>query len=74
MEQHSWGDQDLAKTMKDAGLSLQEFDCTGVVDYYSLPNLIATMRTNQYSLADEILATPLLTLKEAYTNDSQETI
>lgn len=34
------------------------------VDYHSLPNLVLTMRANRYTLVDEILATPLLTMKE----------
>ncbi len=42
---------------------LQEFDLGAGTDFYSLPNLIKTMRTNRYSLVDEILTSPLLTLK-----------
>lgn len=61
-----WGDRDLAVTMKDAGFDLQEFKLGNSIDYYSLPNLVESMRTNQYSLVDEIFATPLLTLKEAF--------
>jgi len=52
----------LDNTMKAAGFDLQEFDLSGKVDYYSLPNLVATMRENRYSMIDEIMATPLLTL------------
>lgn len=43
-----------------ARIVLDRFDLTGGVDYYSLPNLCLTMRTNRYSLADEIMATPLV--------------
>ena len=53
---------DLANTMRAAGHDLQEFDLRGGVDYYSLPNVVQTMRTNRYSLVDEIMATPLLDL------------
>jgi hypothetical protein len=42
-----------------------KFDLRGGVDYYSLPNLVQTMRTNRFSLVDEIYATPLLTMTEA---------
>lgn len=49
-----------------AGLALQEFDLTRGVDYYSLPNLIQTMRTNRFSLVDEILAQPLLRLEDVF--------
>jgi hypothetical protein len=38
------------------------FDLTGGVDYYSLPNIVKTMRVNRYSLIDEIMETPLKTL------------
>jgi hypothetical protein len=64
------GDHDLAKQFKDHRLDLQEFDLSGGFDFYSLPNLVATMRTNRYSLADEILATPLLTLKDVLKEDA----
>lgn len=45
------------------GGTITEFDLRRGVDFYSLPNLVTTMRTNRYSLVDEIMATPLLTLK-----------
>ncbi len=41
---------------------VQKFDCRVNGDYYSLPNMVQTMRTNRYSLVDEIMAVPLLTL------------
>lgn len=53
--------------MKHMGMwnfPVEAFDLTSRMDYYSLPNLVQTMRTNRYSLADEILATPLVTVKE----------
>jgi hypothetical protein len=44
---------------------MQTFDLRdGKTDYYSIPNLVQTMRSNQYSLVDEIMATPLLSLSE----------
>jgi hypothetical protein len=52
-----------------AGHDFQEFDLTGSdIDFYSLPNLVSTMRTNRYSLIDEILGTRLLKLGDAYKN------
>lgn len=72
-KQTGWGDRDLAESMKQAGLDLQEFDMKGV-DYYSIPNLVAMMRTNKYSLVDEIMATPLLTLDEVFKNKSKVAI
>jgi hypothetical protein len=50
------------------GHEMQEFDCTVGFDYYSLPNLVATMRTNRYSLADEIMASKLLKLTDVIKN------
>lgn len=41
----------------------QEIDFRNA-DYYSLPNLMQTMRTGRYGLLDEVLATDLLTLDE----------
>ena len=47
------------KTMK---VELSVIDLMGGIDYYSIPNLVQTMRTNKFSLADEIMETPLLKL------------
>jgi hypothetical protein len=48
-----------------AGIDVQTFDFTqGKVDYYSLPNIVRTMRTSRYSLVEEIMRMPLLTLDE----------
>lgn len=56
----------LTRECAAAGFALIEFDIRGTVDFYSLPNLIATMRTNRYGLVDEILATPLLRLEDVF--------
>lgn len=62
------GDQPkLVASMSSAGLDMQVFDLRGhETDYYALPNLVQTMRTNRYSLVDEILEVKLLTLTDAY--------
>lgn len=57
---------DLARTMSQAGLEMQEFDLRGGVDYYSLPNVIRTMRVSRYSLTDEIMGTPLRTVDDVF--------
>jgi len=49
------------------GIDLQTFDLTHGVDYYSLPNLVQTMRVGRYQLLDDILATPLRRLDEVLT-------
>lgn len=59
------GDPDYISTRcEQAGIEVTHFDVKEA-DYYSLPNLVKTMRANRYGLADEIMATPLLTLGEA---------
>lgn len=47
------------------GLEMHTFEIPSNVDYYSLPNIVQTMRVNRYSLVDEIMATPLLTVADA---------
>lgn len=60
------GDLPFGQSCHHSGIEVQTFDLGKTVDYYSLPNLIQTMRTSRYSLVDEILATPLLTLDEVF--------
>lgn len=48
-----------------SGIAVTEFDMRDKnVDHYSIPNMVQTMRTNRYSLVDEIMATPLLTVAQ----------
>lgn len=54
------------------GHDIQVFDIRHETDYYSLPNLVATMRTNRYSLVDEIMATKLLHLKDVFKSERKE--
>ena len=42
----------------------------GKVDYYSLPNVIATLRTNRYSMVDEIMGVPLLKMTDALRKEN----
>jgi hypothetical protein len=51
------------ESINKAGIEMQTFDIRGT-DYYALPNMAKTMRSNQYSLVDEILATPLKQLSD----------
>lgn len=49
--------------MEAAGFDMQIFDLRKkTVDAYSIPNLVQSMRTNRYSLVDEIMETRLLKL------------
>jgi hypothetical protein len=59
----------LLSSMKALGFDIQIFDLRrGVVDYYSLPNLIKTMSTKRYGLVDQIMETPLLRLRNVFRN------
>lgn len=64
------GDRDaFSGFLKRAGIELQTFDLRqSRIDYYSIPNLVQTMRSNPYSMVDEIMATPLLSLSEVLRN------
>jgi len=44
----------------------------GTFDYYSLPNLVATMGTRRYGLLDKIMETPLLTTDEVFNRKKGE--
>lgn len=51
----------LSRRLEADSIDYQRFDLDkGPVDYYSLPNLVQTMRTSRYGLVDEIMDTPLL--------------
>lgn len=55
----------LTPYMQRAGLEMTTFDLRGSkIDYYSVVNTIQTLRSNQYSLVEEILSTPLLSLND----------
>ena len=71
---HCEGDNPaLIKTMNTAGIDMQVFDMKKQkVDYYSLPNLIKTMRTNRYSLVDEVMQSKLLKLEDVFKSTHME--
>jgi hypothetical protein len=57
------GHAGFKEAVNKAGIEMQTFDISGgKIDYYSVVNTVATLRSNTYSLVDEIMATPLLTL------------
>lgn len=60
---HVKGEEDvLTNNLERNKIASQKFELGGSVDYYALPNLVQSMRTNRYSLVQEIFDTPLLTL------------
>jgi len=70
------GDQDIfTHNCGVKSVPLSTFDLTNVasLDYYSVANLVQTMRMNRYSLYQQIMDTPLLTLAEVFkTKESEE--
>lgn len=63
----------LADYCKSSQIDLQTFELVqrgfvAAVDYYSIPNLVQTMRTNKFSLVDEIMTTPLVGLHNVFKN------
>lgn len=60
---HFAGDRNvLTQNCEKNGIDVHMFPISSDADYYSIPNLVQTMRTNRYNLVDEILSTPLLSL------------
>jgi hypothetical protein len=50
---------------------IEKFDMKhGQIDYYSLPNIITTLRTNKYSMVDEIMGVPLLKMADALRKEN----
>jgi len=61
------GDTDtMTGSMDSIGVGVEVFPIPQDFDYFSLPNLAQTMRVSRYSLIDEVLATPLLTLDQVF--------
>lgn len=64
----------LGAACADVSIDIQTYDLRSQpVDYYSLPNLVQTMRASRYSLLNEIMETPLLTLADVFKNQKAET-
>ena len=52
------------QSISNSGIEIQTFKVAGNTDYYSIVNTVATLRSNRYSLIDEIMATPLISLSD----------
>jgi len=66
------GDGDhLSSYCKSDHIPLEYFDMTRV-DYYSIPNLVATMKTSRYSLMDEIMNFPLLNFDKIFKKKGEK--
>lgn len=60
---HVPGDRNVLGCQK---VQMTKFELGSKVDYYQIPNLIQTMRTSKYSLVEEIMDVPLLTINDVY--------
>jgi len=70
---HCDGDSNaLSGSMKASGIDMQVFEMGHKPDFYSLPNIVTTMRTNRYSLVDEVMGSKLLTLADVFKHVGQE--
>lgn len=64
------GDPDaMSKNCATMKVEIETFDLTGGVDYYSLPNIVQTMRVNKFDLGDEIMSTPLLKMARGFNEE-----
>lgn len=55
---------EFERSCRAAKIDVQLFDLTKGVDYYSVPNLVGTMKIGRFQLLDDILAMPLRSLDE----------
>ena len=66
------GDQPhLITFMTQAKHDLQVFDIRSGVDFYSLPDLVQTMRTQRYGLIEEIMDFKLLSLDDVFEKQTE---
>lgn len=57
-------DDVFSRFMETASIPMEVFDLRKGFDYYSLPNIVSTMRASRYSLVEAIMGTPLLKLAD----------
>ena len=63
---HVTGDPDrLSPSLKREGIHFEKHEMDNV-DYYSFPNIAATMKTSRFTMFDEIMGIPLLTFDEVF--------
>jgi len=64
---HVPGDPDsLSIFCERSGVMLEKFELGYNVDHYSMPNIIKTLKTNKYSLCEEIMEVPLLKFGDVF--------
>ncbi|MFA5584296.1 MAG: hypothetical protein WDA09_08785 [Bacteriovoracaceae bacterium] len=60
------GNDVVENKCRRAGIPITVFKNAHKMDYYSLENIAKTLRTSRYSLLEEIMETPLLTMAEVF--------
>ena len=64
---HVPGDSDaLSEYCHRTNIMLEKFELGENVDFYSLPNIVKTLRTSRYSLLEEIMEMPLLAFTDVF--------
>ena len=53
----------LTEDCNNGGIAVEKYELGTDVDYYSLPNLIRTLKVSRFELLNEIINTELLTIK-----------
>ena len=51
---------------KKSGIIIEKYEIDKTFDYYSLPNILSTIKKNRYDLLNQILSTPLLKLSDCF--------
>lgn len=67
-------DSDFLTSCRKANIQVEKFELGRKVDYYSIPNMAATMRTNRYSLIEEIMGFPLLTMADVFGKNRRKEV
>jgi len=64
---HMPGDHDvLTGNCKSADVQIEKMEVPAESDFYSLPNIVETLRANRYAFIDEVMETPLMTFERVF--------
>jgi hypothetical protein len=71
---HLNGDRNvLTENCRRGNVPINQFEVTKA-DYYSMPNLISMIKKGHYTLVDEIMSTPLLTLDDVFGGNGNKRV
>lgn len=60
-------DDSLSNLCKNANIEIEKFKIDNTFDYYSLPNILSTIKRSKFDFLNQILDTPLLTLDKVFS-------